>query len=150
MRTGRGECVNPKSGALRLPPRLAFVLANTMVPRVRDNKKKRGRPATGTGTLVGVRLQDDLLSSIDFWRHEQDDRPGRPEAIRRLLEELLTSLQPLRQRSRKSASKASEMAGRELDRLGDQSLPNEERERRKRRLTKGPSEFRDMRDDVPK
>jgi hypothetical protein len=36
------------------------------------------------------------------------------------------------------------------DWLGDQSLPDEERERRKRRLTKGPSEFRDMRGDIPK
>jgi hypothetical protein len=34
--------------------------------------------------------------------------------------------------------------------IGDASLPADERERRKRRLTKGPSEFRDMRGDLPK
>ena len=48
------------------------------------------------------------------------------------------------------ASKARELAGRELDRLGDASLPADERERRKRRLTKGPTEFREMRGDLPK
>ena len=42
------------------------------------------------------------------------------------------------------------MAGQELDRLGDRSLPVEEREKRKRRLTKGPPEFRDIRGDIPK
>jgi hypothetical protein len=42
------------------------------------------------------------------------------------------------------------MAGHELDRLGDQSIPAEERERRKRRLTKGPTEFREIRGDLPK
>ena len=42
------------------------------------------------------------------------------------------------------------MAGREIDRAVGQSLPDEEREKRKRRLTKGPVEFREMRDDLPK
>jgi hypothetical protein len=44
------------------------------------------------------------------------------------------------------------MAGQEIDRLlGDPgSLPVDERERRKRRLTRGPSEFREIRGDLPK
>jgi hypothetical protein len=42
------------------------------------------------------------------------------------------------------------MASREIDRLGDQSVTNEERTRRKRRLIKGPREFRDVRTDRPK
>ena len=67
-----------------------------------------------------------------------------------MIEHTLTGGQPQQKRSRKSASKAREMAGRELDRLTDQSLTDEERERRKRRLTKGPSEFRDLRDDQSK
>ena len=41
------------------------------------------------------------------------------------------------------------MAAQELDRLGDASLAPDERERRKRRLTKGPREFRDLRGDLP-
>jgi hypothetical protein len=53
------------------------------------NIKSRGRPATGKGTLVGVRLQPDALSKLDAWRAMQDDKPTRPEAIRRLVEKAL-------------------------------------------------------------
>jgi metal-responsive CopG/Arc/MetJ family transcriptional regulator len=56
---------------------------------ISDNtKKRRGRPVTtGMGTLIGVRLQRDLLSLIDEWRRGHEDLPSRPEAIRRLLEQ---------------------------------------------------------------
>jgi hypothetical protein len=37
-----------------------------------------------------------------------------------------------------------------IDWLGDKSAPPEEQAKRKRRLVKGPSEFREMRDDLPK
>jgi hypothetical protein len=37
-----------------------------------------------------------------------------------------------------------------IDTLSDGTLPIEEREKRKRRLIKGPSEFREMRADLPK
>jgi hypothetical protein len=43
------------------------------------------------------------------------------------------------------AAKASEMAAQQVDRLIDSSTPTEERQRRKRRLLKGPKEFRDIR-----
>ena len=49
-------------------------------------KKRRGPPPTGKGTLVGVRLQPDLLAPIDAWAAAQEDEPGRSEAIRRLVE----------------------------------------------------------------
>jgi hypothetical protein len=42
------------------------------------------------------------------------------------------------------------MAGREIDRLADRSATSEEQAQRKRRLIKGPREFRDMRGDLPK
>jgi hypothetical protein len=45
--------------------------------------KKR---ATETGDLVGVRVQPDMAKQIDDWRRKQDDLPGRPEAIRRMVE----------------------------------------------------------------
>jgi hypothetical protein len=45
----------------------------------------------------------------------------------------------------KKFAKASEMAARELDRLIDPAAPDEERQRRKRRLIKGPKEFQDIR-----
>jgi hypothetical protein len=46
---------------------------------------------------------------------------------------------------RKRAAKAHEMAAQEIDRLIDASAPDEEQQRRKRRLLKGPKEFRDIR-----
>jgi hypothetical protein len=46
----------------------------------------------------------------------------------------------------KRAAKAREMAGQTLDRLIDSSATDEERQTRKRRLLKGPKEFRDIRD----
>ena len=42
-------------------------------------------------------------------------------------------------------AKASEMAGEEIDRLGDPLATDEERQFRKQRLIKGPQEFRDIR-----
>jgi hypothetical protein len=50
----------------------------------------------------------------------------------------------------KKVRKASEMAAQEIDRLIDPSEPEEERQRRKRRLIKGPKQFRDVRGNRPK
>ena len=46
--------------------------------------------------------------------------------------------------SKGAKRKAAEMAGREIDRVIDQTAPREEQARRKRRLIKGPREFRDI------
>jgi hypothetical protein len=48
------------------------------------------------------------------------------------------------------AQKASELADRTVERLVDKSMPVEEQRRRKRALIKGPKEFRDVREDLPK
>jgi hypothetical protein len=48
------------------------------------------------------------------------------------------------------AREASEMAGQEIDRLGDPLATDEERQRRKRKLIKGPKEFRYIRRNRPK
>jgi hypothetical protein len=42
------------------------------------------------------------------------------------------------------------MAGQQIDKLADSSTTHEERQQRKRRLLKGPTEFRDIRGDIPK
>jgi hypothetical protein len=49
---------------------------------------------------------------------------------------------------KKGRSKALDLASAQLDRLLDSSAPDEEGQRRKRRLLKGPKEFRAMRDAV--
>jgi hypothetical protein len=100
---------------------------------------------------VTLEMPPAELKSIDAWIETQPaPRPSRPDAILRLVEQALAGAQRPQKRSKEAASKAHEMAGRELDRLGDASLSADEREKRKRRLTKGPGEFRDMRGDLPK
>jgi hypothetical protein len=47
-------------------------------------------------------------------------------------------------------AKAAEMAGAQIDQLTDRSATDEQRASRKRRLLKGPKEFRDMRIDQSK
>jgi hypothetical protein len=52
-------------------------------------KKGRGRPATGQGTLIGVRLQPSHLKAIDAWIAKQSVPVTRPEAIRGMIETVL-------------------------------------------------------------
>ena len=44
-----------------------------------------GRPATGVGTMIGVRLHGDDLAALDEWITKQGDRLSRPEAVRQLI-----------------------------------------------------------------
>ena len=60
---------------------------------IADTRKKRGRPATGIGSNVGLRLYPDLEQALDAWIASQPDpKPTRPEAIRAALRDHLTSL----------------------------------------------------------
>lgn len=56
-----------------------------MTPSIPDIPKSRGRPKSG-GRKPGilVRVPEDELAKIDDWIERQDDKPSRPEAIRRL------------------------------------------------------------------
>jgi len=48
-------------------------------------KSKRGRPPIES-EAVTVRMAVESLRELDDWRRKQEDLPGRPEAIRRLVE----------------------------------------------------------------
>ncbi|MGY3445620.1 hypothetical protein [Bradyrhizobium sp. USDA 4473] len=52
----------------------------------REITKSPKKRAEATGEPVLVRLQPDMAKKIDDFRRQQDDLPGRPEAIRRLVE----------------------------------------------------------------
>lgn len=54
-----------------------------------EQPKKRGRPATGRGDVVGVRMTTALRTAVDEWAAALPDTPSRPEAIRRLVERAL-------------------------------------------------------------
>ena len=55
----------------------------------RVNMKTPKKRPTTTGDLIGVRVQPDMAKALDDWRRKQADLPGRPEAIRRLVEQAL-------------------------------------------------------------
>jgi hypothetical protein len=50
-----------------------------------SDSKKIGRPKTGIGRAIGLRLYPELEKRLDVWIAEQDDPPSRPEAIRVLM-----------------------------------------------------------------
>jgi hypothetical protein len=78
---------------------------------------------------------------------------SRSEAIRRLVELGLGkpgSGQNARLTGKDHAERAKELAGTAIDRLVEPAASVEEKATRKRRLIKGPSEFRETRVDRPK
>src|SRR4051812_38761838 len=53
----------------------------------KEIRRKPGRPPTGIGKPIGLRLQPETERKLDQWITQQDDpKPSRPEAIRRLIE----------------------------------------------------------------
>jgi hypothetical protein len=120
-----------------------------MARPIRALPRKRGRPATGRDPVSAIRLSPDLIATIDKWA-ARNDVSSRSEAIRRLVEVGLGEAPPVQRRSRKAASKASDLAGKQIDNIGDPSATDEERQQRKRRLLKGPKEFRDIRANLPR
>ena len=97
-----------------------------------------------------VGFDEGTITAIEKWRAKQKPIPNVSEAIRRLVGQGLASASTAVKRNPKAASKASNLAGVEIDRLSDQSATDGERASRKRRLLKGPKEFRDIRSDYPK
>ena len=57
-----------------------------MSKSTREITKSPKKRAVVTGDPVLVRVQPDMARLLDDWRRKEDDLPGRPEAIRRLVE----------------------------------------------------------------
>lgn len=114
------------------------------------NKKGRmGRPKKkgGISPVTAVRLAPAVLADVVVWTARQNDRPRRSEAIRRLVELGLTvSTTPKQLR----ADRAKELASKVIDRLTGETPDDDVKLSRKRRLIRGPEEFRDDRVDQPK
>jgi len=43
---------------------------------------------------INVRVDEEFLKRLDDWRRKQPDLPGRPEAIRRIVEKALAASEP--------------------------------------------------------
>jgi Arc/MetJ-type ribon-helix-helix transcriptional regulator len=121
-----------------------------------DTLKKR-EPATakdrrskaGRHPLIEVRLPGKLIARIDAWA-KRNGAESRSDAIRQLVDRALAGAEELRGGPHKDASRAGQLAGRELERLNTRSAVPVEQHRRRRRLIEGPKEFRTMRKDLPK
>ena len=139
-------------------------------PTLYEGSKGKGAPQ------IGLRLPPPELAAIDRWIAKQPKpKPSRPVAIRRLVglaletkakpapriraalvadlaAEAIDSLVPkVKAKSKqRPAARAKELAAKAIDKMSDPSAPPEERAQRRRRLTKGPTEFREARIDQPK
>src|SRR5215207_9593651 len=107
-----------------------------MAKSISDNRKKRGRPATGTAPLIGVRMTKELQDVIRSWAQQQQDRPALAPAIRRLVELGLAHARPSSRHNPTSRAKARQLAAVTIAGLTDPSAAPEEQAKRKRRLTK--------------
>ena len=145
-----------------------------MAKSISVNKKARGpgRPKKrgGVHPVSAVRLPPEISAGVVAWAAKQADAPGRSEAIRRLVELGLTVKAKARSTGRRPRAalvadlaadtidslpaarpgrrgRAQELARDAIEKMGDPTASPEERDQRRRRLTKGPIEFRAARVD---
>jgi hypothetical protein len=112
-------------------------------------KKRRGRPPSGgRDPHVTIRMPNALIAQADAWAAANDT--GRSEAIRRLVELGLTVRIKPKQAPAGRADRAKELASKAIDSLAVGTVDHDEKASRKRRLIKGPEEFREVRVDLPK
>ena len=99
--------------------------------------------------VIPIRLPNELINQIDEWGAERG--MTRSESIRRWIKNRVDERwRPLKQKSAsrtQTRAKAAALAAETLDRHTDQAAPPEEQASRKRKLLKGPKEFRDLRKD---
>jgi hypothetical protein len=100
--------------------------------------------------MMGFRAAPVLRGSIVKWAENQPDKPTLSEATRRLVELGLTVKSKRRQSHEGQRRRAREMAGSAIDAMTDATAPADDQASRKRRLLKGPEEFREARVDRPR
>jgi hypothetical protein len=97
---------------------------------------------------MGFRADSTIRAAVVKWAENQPDQPTVSEAVRRLVEVGLSNNKLVKATPAKSAKRAKQLATTTLDRLTDSAASTYETAIRKRRLLKGPSEFRDDRVDA--
>jgi hypothetical protein len=107
-----------------------------------------GRPETHPVKKI-IGFAEEMIASVEAWRAKQRPVPNVSEAIRRLVELGLT-VTPKTRPTERARARAVELAAKAIDKIGDPAAHPEEHAQRRRRLTKGPEEFREVRIDRPK
>jgi hypothetical protein len=108
-----------------------------------------GRPRTGIKPLMGFRADPVIRAAIVRWAEMQPDNPSLSEAIRRLVELGLT-VKTKSPPSEQQRAAFADLASKAIDSLTVGTPDHDEKASRKRRLIKGPEEFREVRVDRPK
>ena len=134
------------SGDFALVGEAVMVVNDTMARSATVNRKTPRRHRAGRDPVATVRLPRNIWGKIDRWQREHGAKT-RSEAIQWLVAQALKT-HPGRRPSRKFVAKASKLAGRVIDRLTDRSATRAEQAKRKRRLIKGPREFRSARRNI--
>jgi hypothetical protein len=117
---------------------------------VSDIGKKNHTVRSGRDAISAVQLSQGLTAEIDAWAEAH--HINRSDAIGRLVElglkasRAVSSQHSVQQDSLNIEDEAIKL----IRSLLDPSLPDEERERRIRRLVEGPPEFSEQRIDLPK
>jgi hypothetical protein len=113
-------------------------LHETMLRRVRSTHMKPAR--------FNVQIDPALLATAEKAAAETN------QSLNSLIEKLLADYCKRRvgasepsHTDPEAAPKAAEMASRTIDAIADKTLPPEEQQQRKKRLIRGPTEFRDLR-----
>ena len=113
-----------------------------MVESANDSKKRHGSLVGEEAPVSAVRLPADLTRAIDVWA-TKNKIDTRAEAIQRLVELGISVKRPGGRRSETQRARAKEMAGSAIDSLTDVTAHPDDKATRKRRLLRGPEEFRD-------
>jgi hypothetical protein len=112
--------------------------------------KKSHVVRAGRTTVSAVRLSQNLTAAIDAWA--ETHHLNRSDAIRQLVELGLRAA-PAASPERMLRQHSGEIEYEAISRINgllDPSLPEDERERRIRRLVEGPPEFSEQRRDLPR
>jgi hypothetical protein len=113
-----------------------------MAESASDSKKRHGGLTHEEAPVSAVRLPVDLTRAIDVWATKNKINT-RAEAIQRLVELGIAVKRPAGRRSETQRARAKEMAGNAIDSLTDATAHPDDKATRKRRLLRGPEEFRD-------
>jgi hypothetical protein len=111
-------------------------------------KKRRGRPATGRDPHITSPMPPGLIAEVEAWARANETT--RSEAIRRIVELGLAVKSRGRPKRGETKQRARELAGAAVDEMTDTTANFQDQAIRKRRLIKGPTEFREERIDQPK
>ena len=114
---------------------------------IKVEPKRGGRPST-RDRHVTARMPSTLIAEVEAWAIASN--ANRSDAFRQLVELGLARSKSAGPISAKSAERARQLAAKTIDGLVDAAAPVEETANRKRRLLKGPEEFREMRVDSGK